>query len=84
MKKIVLITLSLLLATIGYAQVLIDNGPLIDPNYAHLRYALGGTKWDNTNLTYYIYNTSAHLTAAQRATIIQTAFQRWSMEIVIL
>jgi predicted Zn-dependent protease len=78
MKKIVFITLSLLLATISYAQVVNDGGPLIDPNYAQLRYGLSGAKWNKTALKYYIYNTSAHLTAAQRETIIQAAFQRWA------
>jgi hypothetical protein len=36
-----------------------------------------GSKWNKTNLTYYIYNTSTHLTAAQRESAIQAAFNTW-------
>jgi hypothetical protein len=37
-----------------------------------------GAKWNKFALTYYIYNTSTHLTASQRQSIIQQAFQTWA------
>jgi hypothetical protein len=74
--KLIFLTL-LLSVTHSYSQILIDNGPLIDPNLSHLKYVPSGAKWNKTALTYYIDNTSAHLTATQRQNILQQAFQTW-------
>jgi predicted Zn-dependent protease len=79
MQKILIIIASLITTAYIHAQILHDNGPIIDPQYAHLRFALNGGKWNKTNLTYYISNTSNSLTATQRLSIIQTAFQRWAV-----
>jgi predicted Zn-dependent protease len=57
-------------------QQKIDNGIIYDEDLI-LRFGLLGSKWNKTNLTYYIYNTSTHLTAAQRESVIQTAFNTW-------
>lgn len=54
----------------------IDNGAIYDEDL-RLRYSLFPSKWNKTNLTYYIYNTSTHLTAAQRESAIQAAFNTW-------
>jgi predicted Zn-dependent protease len=79
MKKLAFIIIALFMATAGYTQVIYnDNWPLPGTDDMQLEYGLIGSKWNKTALKYYIYNTSAHLTAAQRETIIQTAFQRWS------
>jgi predicted Zn-dependent protease len=42
-----------------------------------LQYGLSGSKWNKTTIGYYVYNTSNHLTAAQRLSAIQGAFQKW-------
>jgi hypothetical protein len=80
MKRILLITVFLLSALTysGYAQILYDNGPRYDPNVMGLQYDLQGSKWNTTALKYYIYNTSNSLTAPERESIVQAAFQRWS------
>jgi predicted Zn-dependent protease len=84
MKKIIIISMLLCYVATIYSQglsdtrILNDNGPLIDSKYENTKYALGGTKWNKTSLTYYINNVSNSLTASQRESIIQTAFQRWA------
>ena len=83
MKKIICIVMLLFFVTANYAQnlndndrrILIDNGGLYDLG---TRYVLQGSKWNKTSLTYYINNTSSSLTAPQRESIIQMAFQRWT------
>ena len=57
-----------------FSQRLYDNGPLTGDG----DYVLQGSKWNKTTLTYYIYNSSSHLTAAQRESAIQAAFKLWS------
>jgi hypothetical protein len=79
MKKILLCFVLLVSSVIcSYSQILIDEGPIVDPNFIHLRYSLSGTSWSSLSLKYYIYNTSDHLTSGQRENIIQTAFQTWA------
>lgn len=69
-------TLLLLLLTLNiFGQRPYDNGPIIIDN---TRYTLGNSKWNKYNLTYYIYNSSNHLTYSERETAIQNAFQTWS------
>lgn len=77
MRKIFLLFILLLSITFVRAQILIDNGPLKDPNAIVPLYELSESKWNKTNLTYYINNTSAHLTAAQRENCIKRAFNEW-------
>lgn len=58
------------------AQQIIDYGPIID--YGSMgRYSLQGAKWNKLSLTYYIYNTSAHLTSSERENAIRNAFNTW-------
>jgi hypothetical protein len=80
MKRILLITGFLLsaLTYAAHAQILNDEGPQRDPNVIELQYNLQGSKWNTTALKYYIYNSSNSLTANERESIIQSAFQRWS------
>ena len=72
MKKYLCITMLLFFATASFAQILNDNGPLIDPMYKNTRYVLNGGKWDKVSLTYYIDNVASSLTPSQRENIIQT------------
>ena len=75
MKKfLILSAITLILSHIAYSQRLYDNGPLT----CYENYVLQGAKWNKTTLNYYIYNTSTHLTAAQRESAITAAFQLWS------
>jgi hypothetical protein len=76
MKK--LVTLFLLsIAMYSHSQVLIDNGPLSDPNVQLACYTLSGAKWNTLSLKYYLNNSSNHLTVTQRQNIIQQAFLAW-------
>lgn len=52
MKKCIFFISLLFFVTASYSQVLIDNGPLIDPKYKDSKYALTGAKWNKTSLTY--------------------------------
>lgn len=77
MKKSSLFLLFLLFSLKMYSQEI-----LFDKGFAHsnnLKYALFDTKWNKTHLKYYIYNTSSHLTPAERENAIQTALHRWSL-----
>jgi hypothetical protein len=75
MKRFVyLLILGIVVSHQTYSQRLYDNGPLTGDGY----YVLPGAKWNKTNLTYYIYNTSSHLTSSQRGTAIQQAFNVWA------
>jgi hypothetical protein len=76
---LILFAVSLFITTSVHSQRLYDNGPLTgDGNYV-----LAGAKWNSTTLKYYIYNTSSHLTASQRESAIQTAFNLWSNNSVL-
>ena len=57
----------------GYAQQIIDYGPL----YGNSKYVIGNAKWNKTELKYYIFNSSTHLTSIERETAIQNAFNTW-------
>jgi hypothetical protein len=78
MKKYILILALLGLSVSSYTQVLIDNGPLTDPNIILPQYSLSTAKWHKFSFTYYINNNSTHLTASQRSSIISAAFQTWA------
>ena len=75
MKKNATLIFVLMIATSVFSQRLYDNGPIIVDN---TNYSLGASKWNKNNLTYYIYNSSNHLTSSERETAIQNAFQTWS------
>ena len=66
MRKIFLLFILLLSITFVRAQILIDNGPLKDPNAIVPLYELSESKWNKTNLTYYINNTSAQGSESRR------------------
>ena len=75
MKRLFLILFLIYCATKGFAQIFkIDDGPIYD----HLRYVPSGARWNKLQLTYYIHNTSSHLTFESRQLAIQNAFQTWS------
>lgn len=57
----------------GYAQQIIDYGPL----FGNSKYVIGNAKWNKTELKYYIFNSSTHLTSIERETAIQNAFNTW-------
>ena len=57
----------------SYPRILNDDEA--DPG---TRYEIGKKWWNKTSLKYYIDNTSASLTAPQRESIIQEAFQKWA------
>ncbi len=75
MKRIIyLLIFNVVVLNMANAQRLYDNGPLTgDGNYV-----IRGAKWNKTNLTYYIYNSSSHLTFSEREYAIQEAFKLWS------
>lgn len=75
MKNLFIAMMAVLLFPIHLSAqlVTIDNGPLCGDN----NYSLNGSKWNKTNLKYYIYNTSAHLTPTARETAINNAFDQW-------
>lgn len=73
MKK-VLITLAVSFMYLSsYSQYLIDNGALTDG----IDYVLEGSVWNKTTLTYYIENTSTHLSATVCEQAIDNAFYTW-------
>lgn len=74
MKKVLFMPMLLLFVTASYSQILNDN----ELEYEVTRYLPCGSKWNKSNLTYYICNAASSLTPQQQATIIQTAFQRWA------
>lgn len=79
MKHIIFL-FSLFIITFGnsYSQNLIDYGGLTGN-----RYYLGESKWNNTVLRYYIFNSATHLTYYERESAIQNAFNTWSSMSII-
>ena len=86
MKRIFLSIILLFSILAGYSQnksnqyegVLMDNGPLVAPEYEKLRYTLTGSKWNKTNLTYYIKNGPTNsLNITQTYAAIREAFNKW-------
>ena len=59
LKKVLITLVASFMCLSGYSQYLIDNGALTDG----IDYVLEGSMWNKTTLTYYIENTSAHLSA---------------------
>ena len=72
--------LVLLFCSNSSAQIKIDDGPIIELSPEVSTYSLRGVKWKKTNLCYYIYNSSNHLTLQERVSAIQNAFQIWQSQ----
>lgn len=73
MKKVLITLVASFMCLSGYSQYLIDNGALTDG----IDYVLEGSMWNKTTLTYYIENTSAHLSATVCEQAIDNAFNTW-------
>ena len=71
--KHLLFALVLFLPLATFAQELSTDEDI--PN----RYSYTPYHWNKTNLSYYIYNTSSHLTSQERNNAIQTALNKWSL-----
>lgn len=83
MKRFLLYALFSCFITVNsFSQQIIDNGPLIGNSQLD-EYAIQGSMWNTTNLKYYIYNTSSHLTYLEREIAIQNAFNNWSNNSVL-
>lgn len=71
--KNLLFTLALFLPLVTSAQELSSDEDI--PN----RYSYTSYHWNKYNLSYYIYNTSSHLTSQERKNAIETALNKWSL-----
>lgn len=60
-----------------HSQQLFDKDPLYEPASEMYRYNLSGGKWNKLELTYYIENTSKHLTPEVRERSITKALASW-------
>ena len=79
MKKNILTLFVCFIHISGYSQYLIDNGPLTDG----IDYVLEGSVWNKTTLTYYIENTSAHVSSTACEEAIYNAFNTWQSNSVL-
>lgn len=82
MKQLLLIFISTILCNYTYSQYIC--GVTNNNSEGSLRsYSLCPSKWNKTNLTYYINNTASSLTATQRETAIDNAFDTWASNTVL-
>lgn len=75
MNKIIIILIAIGLAL---CSNIVRSQDLSEKEVSISDYVISNHYWNKTNLKYYIYNSSTHLTAQERENVIINSFAKWS------